>query len=155
MPPRFDYGDSVRVIRNVRNDGTYPGLDIGAPLVRRGSLGFVHNVGTFLQDQVIYAVHFPDSGRVVGCREEELIPTEADWVPTRFEFRDRVEAALRLAIGGEVVAEPGTGGEVVRVLRDAPGGPVYHVRFPDRTLQVPESALRTGGGEDPSEDVGP
>ena len=52
-PQRYDYGESVRVIRNVRNDGTYPGLDVGAFLVRRGSIGYVVNVGTFLQDQVI------------------------------------------------------------------------------------------------------
>ena len=58
QPQRFDYGDEVRVVRNVRNDGTYPGLDVGAFLVRRGSTGYVMNVGTFLQDHVIYSVHF-------------------------------------------------------------------------------------------------
>lgn len=56
---KWDYGDGVRLIRNVRNDGTYPGLDPGAPLVRRGSIGYVVNVGTFLQDQVIYSVKLP------------------------------------------------------------------------------------------------
>ncbi len=47
---RYNYGVAVRVIRNVRNDGTYPGMDTGDFLVRRGSVGYVVNVGTFLQD---------------------------------------------------------------------------------------------------------
>jgi hypothetical protein len=55
MNARWEYGEAVRLTRNVRNDGTYPGLDPGAPLVRRGSIGYVVDVGTFLQDQVIYS----------------------------------------------------------------------------------------------------
>ena len=50
MRPRFEYGDEVRVTRNVRNDGTYPGLETGQLLIRRGSTGHVRDVGTFLQD---------------------------------------------------------------------------------------------------------
>jgi len=139
---RYDYGDEVRVIRNVRNDGTYPGLDVGAPLVRRGSLGYVVNVGTFLQDQVIYSVHFLNEKRLVGCREEELIPADAPWTPSRFEFRDKVLSRINLAVDGEIVAAVGAEGEVIKVLRnDDPGQVQYHVRFPGRTLQVPENAL--------------
>lgn len=139
---RYDYGDAVRVIRNVRNDGTYPGLDVGAPLVRRGSVGYVVNVGTFLQDQVIYSVHFLNEQRLVGCREEELIAADAPWTPSRFEFRDKVTARIRLAVNGEVVAAPGDQGEILRVLRhEDPSQVQYHVRFPGRTLQVPESVL--------------
>ena len=58
MITRWDLGDDVRVIRNVRNDGTYPGEQIGALLIRRGSTGTVIDIGTFLQDQIIYTVHF-------------------------------------------------------------------------------------------------
>ena len=36
MRPRFEYGDGVRVLRNIRNDGTFPGARTGALLVRRG-----------------------------------------------------------------------------------------------------------------------
>ena len=46
----------MRLIRNVRNDGTFPGMDVGKLLVRRGSVGYVRDVGTFLQDQLIYSV---------------------------------------------------------------------------------------------------
>ncbi|MFM8331773.1 MAG: nitrogen fixation protein NifZ [Candidatus Methylumidiphilus sp.] len=139
---RYDYGDPVRLIRNVRNDGTYPGLDVGAPLVRRGSVGYVVNVGTFLQDQVIYSVHFLNEQRMVGCREEELIPADAPWTPSRFEFRDKVRALIKLAVGGEVVADVGDEGEILKVLRNEdPSQVQYHVRFPGRTLQVPEDVL--------------
>jgi len=156
MRPRFEYGDEVRVTRNVRNDGTYPGMEIGAPLVRRGSVGYVQNVGTYLQDQVIYSVHFLDANRLVGCREEELIAAAEEWVPTRFEFRDKVAAVRALGVGGEVVAEAGSVGEVIRVLRDVADGPVYHVRFPGRTLQVPEGALTEveSAAAEPAEEQG-
>jgi nitrogen fixation protein NifZ len=141
MRPRYDYGDQVRVTRNVRNDGTYPGMEMGQFLVRRGSVGYVQNVGTYLQDQIIYSVHFLDEDKLVGCREEELIGADEPWVPTRFEFRDKVKAAKVLAIDGEVIVNLDDRGEVLKVMRDAPGGPAYHVRFPGRTLQVPETAL--------------
>ena len=143
MRPSYEYGEEVRVLRNVRNDGTYPGEPTGALLIRRGSTGFVRDVGTFLQDQIIYSVHFLDSDRIVGCREEELQPADAPWVPSAFEFRDLVAAAIPLGLEGKVIVAPGEVGEVIRVLRDHPGGVAYHVHFPNRnTLIVPETALR-------------
>ncbi len=142
MRPEYDYGDEVRVLRNVRNDGTYPGEPTGALLIRRGSTGFVRDVGTFLQDQLIYSVHFLDSDRIVGCRAEELQRADEPWIPSRFEFRDQVAARLPLGLQGRVLVEAGEVGEVIRVLRDHPGGVAYHVHFPDRnTLIVPETAL--------------
>jgi nitrogen fixation protein NifZ len=139
---RYDYGDEVRVIRNVRNDGTYPGLEVGAPLVRRGSVGYVVNVGTFLQDQVIYSVHFLNEQRLVGCRAEELIAADAPWTPSRFEFRDKVKSQINLAVEGEIIAPIGAEGEILKVLRhEDPAQVQYHVRFPGRTLQVPERFL--------------
>lgn len=141
MRPKYHQGEAVRVIRNVRNDGTFPGLDVGNLLVRRGSVGYVKDVGTFLQDQLIYSVHFFQDNRMVGCREEELQAESDPWNPSRFEYRDKVTPGIPLAIKGEVIAEPGSVGEVEKVLRDLPGGVAYHVRFPGRTLEVPESAL--------------
>lgn len=143
MQTRFDYGDQVRVTRNVRNDGTYPGMDVGNLLVRRGSVGFVMNVGTFLQDQVIYTVNFLDQNRVVGCREEELIDADEPWNPSRFETREKVRAALALAVAGEVLVPVGTEGEVMKVLRDTGLGVQYHVHFPGHVLQVPENVLES------------
>ena len=144
MNARWDYGEPVRLIRNVRNDGTYPGMDPGAPLVRRGSIGYVVDVGTFLQDQIIYSVNFLDEGRIVGCREEELIGADEEWTPSRYEFRDKVVARLGLSVGGQVLVPAGAIGEVIKVIRDAPGGVAYHIHFdslPGRVLQIPESVL--------------
>ena len=139
----FDYGHEVRVIRNIRNDGTYPGEKTGNLLVRRGSVGYVRSRGTFLQDQVIYEVHFIDEGKLVGCREEELIDAGDEWVPSRFEFREKVRAVKRLGANGRVIAEIGDIGEVIKVLRQNETGVAYHVRFPGHTLLVPESSLDT------------
>jgi nitrogen fixation protein NifZ len=66
MQTQWDIGASVRVVRNVRNDGTYPGAETGDLLIRRGSVGTIVDVGTFLQDQIIYSVHFLDADRIVG-----------------------------------------------------------------------------------------
>ncbi len=140
--PLYEYGDEVRVVRNVRNDGTYPGMDTGTLLIRRGAVGCVYDVGTYLQDQLIYRVHFLESGRTVGCREEELIPAADPWVPSLFEFRDNVVATRSLALRGEVVVEKGRQGSVMKVLRDLPQGVQYHVHFGDGlVLQVPEQSL--------------
>lgn len=141
MLHKYDYGDAVRVTRNVRNDGTFPGQEIGELLMRRGSVGTVIEIGTFLQDQIIYTVHFLEADRIVGCREEELIGADEPWNPSRFESREKVRAERAFAIGGEVVAPRGRVGEVLKVMRDMPGGVHYHVIFGDRVLCVPEASL--------------
>lgn len=142
MRTRWQIGEDVRVARNVRNDGTYPGITTGELLVRRGSVGTIVDVGTFLQDQIIYSVHFLDIDRVVGCREEELLGAEEDWVPSRYETRERVRARRALSLGGEVSVPPGAIGEILQVVRGEPVA--YHVHFeclPGRVLAVPELAL--------------
>lgn len=141
MLPEFEFGQEVRIVRNVRNDGTYPGLAIGALLVRRGCTGFVTNVGTFLQDQLIYTVNFLDLNRIVGCRAEELICIDEPWVPSKFETREKVRSKATLMVSGEVRATPGMEGEIFKVLRDEGSGVHYHVIFHDHVLQVPETTL--------------
>lgn len=141
MEQRFDFGAAVRLTRNVRNDGTFPGLEVGKLLIRRGSIGHVINVGTFLQDQVIYTVNFLEEGRVVGCREEELIAADAPWVNSRYETREKVRARLTLAVNGEPLVAAGAIGEIFKVIREAEQVH-YHVHFADgRLLQIPESLL--------------
>lgn len=71
-PPRFEMGERVISRSVVRNDGTYNGRDIGDVLVRKGEVGFVRSIGTFLQQFYIYAVEFTESGHQVGMRAKEL-----------------------------------------------------------------------------------
>ena len=102
--PIFADGDAVRIIRTVRDDGTYPGASRGDVLIRRGHVGYVCDIGVFLQDQIIYSVHFLEAGgRIIGCRGEELIPADAPWNPSRFERGDRVQTRLALGIQGQVL----------------------------------------------------
>jgi nitrogen fixation protein NifZ len=127
----------------VRNDGTYPGTETGKLLVKRGTVGYVQNVGTFLQDQIIYSVHFIDINRVIGCREEELLGADEPWNPSAFEFRDKVTSRKILTVNNEVIASPGDAGEIIKVLDEAGDEFLYHVRFPGHTLQVGESLLQS------------
>jgi nitrogen fixation protein NifZ len=76
LPPVFEIGQKVRVRKLIKNDGTFPGQDIGAVLARKGDVGYVASIGTFLQSAYIYAVHFLDTGFVVGCRKKELESVE-------------------------------------------------------------------------------
>jgi len=63
--------------KHVKNDGTYPLKEIGEILVRKGDVGYVRDIGTFLQQFYIYAVEWVDRGTIVGMRGKELISAEA------------------------------------------------------------------------------
>jgi nitrogen fixation protein NifZ len=76
-PPCFSYGEKVRAKRTVRNDGTYAGKEIGDVLVRKGEVGTVMLIGTFLQQFYIYGVEFTESGNRVGMKRKELLPLVA------------------------------------------------------------------------------
>lgn len=71
--PEFETGSRVQAIAAVRNDGTYPGKTLGEVLVNEGAVGFVRDVGTYLQRYYIYAVDFIDSERIVGMLGRELV----------------------------------------------------------------------------------
>lgn len=71
-PPEFDIGDKVRTRKLLKNDGTFPGQEIGTVLAKKGEVGYVVSIGTFLQSSYIYAVHFLQSGFIVGCKKKEL-----------------------------------------------------------------------------------
>jgi nitrogen fixation protein NifZ len=141
MLPKYEFGDEVRIIRNVRNDGTYPGVPTGMLLIRRGSTGFVTNVGTFLQDQLIYTVNFLEQNKIVGFREEELIGIAEPWIPSKYESREKVRSKITLTVRGQVRVTPGMEGEILKVFRDESDGVQYHVIFNDQVLQVPEASL--------------
>lgn len=75
-PPVFRYGERVRALRHIRNDGTYPGREIGDLLVRKGEVGVVVSIGTFLQQFYIYGVEFFESAHRVGMKRRELAPAD-------------------------------------------------------------------------------
>lgn len=74
--PVFYYGEKVRSKRVIKNDGTFPGKEIGDILVRKGEEGYVVSIGTFLQQFYIYGVEFIESGHRVGMKRKELEPME-------------------------------------------------------------------------------
>ncbi|ACS84318.1 nitrogen fixation protein NifZ [Musicola paradisiaca] len=140
MRPRFNFGAAVRVVRTIRNDGTMAGMRRGDLLVRRGSVGYVREWGVFLQDQVIYQVHFLDTDRTVGCREQELIAADAPWSAGDFQYGDWIYSAHALSIAGEVVVDAGQSGQI-QATGQGPQGDCYTVMFGERWFQVPASAL--------------
>jgi nitrogen fixation protein NifZ len=70
--PRFVPNQKVRATATVRNDGTFPGAATGETILSAGEVGYVRDVGTFLQRYYIYAVDFVALGRVIGMRAHEL-----------------------------------------------------------------------------------
>ncbi|MBN9696132.1 MAG: nitrogen fixation protein NifZ [Zoogloea sp.] len=91
-PPQFDFGERVVSRYKVRNDGTYPGKDVGEVLVNKGDVGYVTSVGTFLQQFYIYAVEFVATGHKVGMRGREIVSL------------DKLPAHVAEALGGDKVA---------------------------------------------------
>jgi nitrogen fixation protein NifZ len=77
-PPAFNYGDKVRSRRSIRNDGTFPGKDIGDLLVNKNEEGYVTSIGTFLQQFYVYGVEFIATGHRVGMKRKELESLELE-----------------------------------------------------------------------------
>ncbi|MGB0661720.1 MAG: nitrogen fixation protein NifZ [Mangrovicoccus sp.] len=71
--PIYSPGDKVMSKKNIRNDGTMFGKEIGETVVRKGEVGYVRDIGVFLQQFYIYACEFVDSNSIVGMRERELV----------------------------------------------------------------------------------
>ena len=81
--PLFMPGIKVVSTKYVKNDGTYVGRDVGEVLVRKGDVGYVRDIGTFLQRYYIYAVEFIETGVVVGMRGRELDALDANGKPIK------------------------------------------------------------------------
>jgi nitrogen fixation protein NifZ len=71
---KFQWGQRVLAAQDLFNDGTYPGAEREALLVRSGERGEIVQVGWHKETNTpVYLVEFaPD--RVVGCLEEEIKP---------------------------------------------------------------------------------
>jgi nitrogen fixation protein NifZ len=70
--PEFQLESKVRVRKKIRNDGTFPGKDIGETLANKGDEGYIISIGTYLQTAYIYSVHFLETNNIVGCLGKEL-----------------------------------------------------------------------------------
>lgn len=97
--PAYMPGDKVISKKNIKNDGTMAGKEIGETVVRKGDVGYVRDIGVFLQQFYIYAVDFVDRASIVGMRERELIPAE------ELKRRDEDPSALQSHIVTRTVKE--------------------------------------------------
>lgn len=72
---KFRMGQKVKLVSDVVNDGTYPHAKIGELMMPAGSVGYIKDMGEFLQVIRVYEVHFIGTNTVleiIGCREHEL-----------------------------------------------------------------------------------
>lgn len=90
--PAFQPGQKVISRKNVKNDGTMAGKEIGEVVVKKGDVGYVRDIGVFLQQFYIYAVDFVGRGSIVGMRERELVSAESKraWSPDSGELQSHI-----------------------------------------------------------------
>lgn len=70
--PKYQWGQPVMALCDLRNDGSYPDCAADEMLAPSGEKGEVVRVGAIADTQApLYLVSFPN-GRVVGCLEEEI-----------------------------------------------------------------------------------
>lgn len=72
--PKFEWGQRVKTLEDLVNDGSYPDVPADALLVAAGAQGEIVRVGLHREANVpIYLVEFKER-LVVGCLEEEILP---------------------------------------------------------------------------------
>jgi nitrogen fixation protein NifZ len=72
--PKYRWGQPVKAVLDLYNDGSYPDTQENALLVRAGDAGEIVQVGTHTESNTpIYLVEF-NGQHVVGCLEEEIVP---------------------------------------------------------------------------------
>lgn len=70
--PKYQWGQRVRALVDLRNDGSFPDAPERALLVAIGAAGEIVQVGTHTESNTpVYLVEFGDR-LVVGCLEEEI-----------------------------------------------------------------------------------
>ena len=75
--PRFEWGQRVRAVTDLFNDGTYPERPFNALLVGAGDAGEIVQVGRHIDSgSFVYMVEFA-LNQVVGCMEPELTPWQS------------------------------------------------------------------------------
>ncbi|MGC2778820.1 MAG: nitrogen fixation protein NifZ [Bradyrhizobium sp.] len=74
--PKYQWGQRVKALIDLVNDGSFPNAPTAAKLVGIGDMGEIVQVGTHTEANMpIYLVEFGEK-LVVGCLEEEIVPVE-------------------------------------------------------------------------------
>jgi nitrogen fixation protein NifZ len=69
---KFEWGQRVRAVADLFNDGSFPEHPADALLVKAGDAGEIVQIGAHVEtDTPIYLVEFGDR-KVVGCLAEEI-----------------------------------------------------------------------------------
>lgn len=72
--PKYQWGQPVRALVDLHNDGTFPGAAPDEKLVAIGDFGEIVQIGSHVESSTpVYLVEFADR-RVIGCLEEEIAP---------------------------------------------------------------------------------
>lgn len=72
--PKYQWGQKVKALVDLHNDGSFPDAAQDARLVAVGDSGEIVQVGTHTEANMpIYLVEF-GTHLVVGCLEEEILP---------------------------------------------------------------------------------
>ncbi len=72
MSPKYEWGQRVRTLLDLENDGSYPDQPEEAILVPAGETGEIVRVGHHVDANIsVYIVEFSNKF-VVGCLEDEL-----------------------------------------------------------------------------------
>jgi len=72
--PKYQWGQRVKALIDLRNDGSFPDAPADGLLVTIGDTGEIVQVGTHTEANMpIYLVEFGEH-LVVGCLEEEIVP---------------------------------------------------------------------------------
>ncbi|QOY55888.1 nitrogen fixation protein NifZ [Candidatus Sulfurimonas marisnigri] len=80
---KYAIGQKVELLEDIVNDGTYPHAKIGSLMMPKGSIGYIKDMGEFLQVIRVYEVHFFGTEMevdIIGCREHELKLIEDGYV---------------------------------------------------------------------------
>ena len=125
---QFLPGDAVRLLFDIKNDGTFYGVQRGTIMQPAGARGYVAYRND-LADLTVYEVHFPESNTTMGCRDKELIPGDDPWSPPAFKKGDVVAARIDLTQNQAVLVPEGTVGQVSVIRFQKNIGYIYEVRF--------------------------
>ena len=93
--PKYRTGQKVKLLEDIVNDGTYPHAKIGTLMMPKGSLGYIKDMGEFLQVIRVYEVHFFGADmevEIIGCREHELESMQDDYVSEEALEREAMQA---------------------------------------------------------------